>query len=73
MIKNPPKLVYDDQGDLIEVIVTAADFKVYVQSLMATSDWELIPEHLQDAMDRLLIDEVRHEKEDAVDLQVLLT
>jgi hypothetical protein len=73
MIKNPPKLVYDDQGDLIEVIVTAADFKVYVQSLMATSDWELIPEHLQDAVDRLLIDEVRHEKEDAVDLQVLLT
>jgi hypothetical protein len=32
MIKNPPKLVFNDQGDLIEVIVTAADFKVYVQS-----------------------------------------
>lgn len=65
MIKDPLKMVSDDRGELVEVIITAADFKVYLQSLITTSDWELLPEHVQDAADRLLIDEVRHEKEDA--------
>jgi hypothetical protein len=36
------------------------------------ADWETLPAHLQDAIDRLLIDDVRTEKETAVDLSAVL-
>lgn len=71
-IKRPPKLVYDDSGRLVEVIVAADDFVAYLRALLAEEDWENLPEHLQDAVDRLLIDEVRAEKDAALDLEAVL-
>lgn len=71
-LENPPKLVYDDDGHLIEVILSADDYLAYLRSLAAEADWETLPPHLQDAIDRLLIDDVRSEKEDAIDLETLL-
>ena len=73
LMENPPKLVYDDAGHLIEVILSADDYLAYLRGLAAEADWETLPPHLQDAIDRLLIDEVRSEKEDAVDLETLLS
>jgi hypothetical protein len=69
---NPPKLVYDDEGRLIEVIFSAEDYLAYLRSVATEEDWELLPPHLQDAIDRMLIDEVRSAEEDTFDLDVLL-
>ena len=71
-IKRPPKLVYDESGRLVEVILSAEDYIAYLRSLAAEEEWETLPEHLQDAVDRLLIDEVRYEKETALDLETVL-
>jgi hypothetical protein len=68
-----PKLVYDETGELVEVILTAEDFRACLRTLMAEVDWESLPPYLQDAVDRLLIDEVRHEKENARDLDEILS
>jgi hypothetical protein len=56
VITNPPKIVYDESGRLVEV------FREYLRTVAAAADWETLPEYLQDAIDLLLIDEVRHEK-----------
>jgi hypothetical protein len=71
LMENPPKLVYDDSGHLIEIILLAEDYIAYLRNLAAEADWETLPPHLQDAIDRLLIDDVRSEKEDAIDLETL--
>ncbi len=39
----------------------------------ADKDWESLPERLQDAIDRMLIDEVRSANEETVDLETLLS
>ena len=72
LIEHPPKMVYDDAGRLIEVILSAEDFRAYLRSLLNEADWETLPKYLQDAIDLLLIDEVRHEKETARDLKAVL-
>jgi len=72
LMTNPPKLVYDESGRLIEVILTAGDYLAYLRSIVDEMDWESLPVHLQDAIDRMLIDDVRNEKETAVDLGTIL-
>ena len=72
LIQHPPKLVYDDAGHLVEVILSAEDFLAYLRKVAAETDWETLPAHLQDAIDRMLIDEVRAEKEMAFDLDAVL-
>jgi hypothetical protein len=73
VIENPPKMVYDDAGRLVEVILSAEDFLVYLRSVVSEHDWETLPGYLQDAIDRMLIDEVRKEKETALDLDGVMT
>ncbi len=72
LIQAPPKMVYDNGGDLVEVILSADDFRTYLRTLMAQADWETLPPHLQDAIDRLLLDEVRSEKHQALALETVL-
>ena len=57
--------------DLIRRI-EGEDFLAYLRSLAAEADWETLPEHLQDAIDRILIDEVRSERAEALDLDTIL-
>ncbi len=71
-IEKPPKMVYDDAGHLVEVILTAEDYMAYLRTVAAEADWDKLPAHLQDAIDRLLIDEVRPEKEAVFDLGEIL-
>ena len=70
---NPPKLVYDDEGRLVEVILSAEDYLTTLRGVAAEKNWESLPAHLQDAIDRMLIDEVRFANEEILDLDVLLT
>lgn len=72
LIQHPFKMVYDEAGRLVEVIVSAEDFLAYLRSVQAENDWETLPGHVQDAIDRILIDEVRAEKETALDLDAVL-
>jgi hypothetical protein len=72
LIQHPPKMVYDEAGRLVEVILSAEDFRSYLRSLLTENDWETLPKHLQDTIDRMLIDEVRAEKETAFDLETVL-
>jgi hypothetical protein len=72
IMTNPPTLVYNDEGRLIEVILSAEDYLAYLRGVAADEDWESLPPHLQDAIDRMLIDEVRTADEDTFDLEVLL-
>jgi hypothetical protein len=65
-------MVYDEAGHLVEVIVSAEDFLAYLRSVQMESDWDTLSEHVQDAIDRMLIDEVRAEKETALDLDAVL-
>jgi hypothetical protein len=69
---NPPKLVYEDDGRLIEVILSVEDYLTYLRGVTAEEDWESLPAHLQDAIDRMLIDEVRSANEETFDLGALL-
>jgi hypothetical protein len=72
IMANPPKLVYDDEGSLVEVILSAEDYFAYLRGATAEEDWESLPPHIQDAIDRMLIDEVRHAGEETSDLEALL-
>jgi hypothetical protein len=73
LMQTPPKLVYNDMGHLVEVIVSAEDYLAFLRQLLEEADWESLPPHLQDAVDRLLIDEVRTEKSKAVELSLVLS
>jgi len=72
MIEHPPKMVYNESGELVEVILSAADFRSYLLSLLGEKDWANLLKHLQDAVDLLLIDEVRRQKEAARPLDKVL-
>ena len=72
IMAKPPKLFYDDEGNLIEVILSAEDYLAYIRGVAAEEDWESLPPHIQDAIDRMLIDEVRHAGEETSDLEALL-
>lgn len=73
LIETPPKMVYDNTGKLIEVILSAQDYLAYLRMVAAESDWEALPPHLQDAIDRFMIDEVRDERTAAFDLEEALS
>jgi hypothetical protein len=67
IFRHPPKFVHDENGRLIEVILTAEDFIAYLRYLATETDWETLPEHLQDLIDGLIIDEILSEREEALD------
>ncbi|HRQ41512.1 MAG TPA: hypothetical protein PLD25_26630 [Chloroflexota bacterium] len=73
LLSNPPKLVYDESGHLIEVILSAKDYRAYLQTVASESDWESLPAYLQDAIDQMLIDEVRSEKSATVDFDAVIS
>jgi hypothetical protein len=60
----PPKMVQNDQGEIVEVILSYADYKAFLRFLADYVDWELLPHYLQDAVDHLLADEARLEQGD---------
>ncbi|MCB8943428.1 MAG: hypothetical protein H6658_06710 [Ardenticatenaceae bacterium] len=72
MFTNPPKMVYDDAGQLVEVILSAEEYLHFLRFLGKEADWENLPAYLQDAIDQLLIDEIRQEKDTAVSLESIL-
>jgi hypothetical protein len=60
----PPKTVYNDRGEAVEVILSYDDYKTFLRFLADYVDWELLPPHLQDAVDHLLAEEARERQGD---------
>lgn len=60
----PPKMVQNEQGEIVGVILSYADYQTFLRFLADYVDWELLPSHLQDAVDRLLAEEARAEQGD---------
>ena len=67
-----PKWVYDDSGEVIEVILGYDDFKTLLQKVARETDWETLPLHLQDAVDALLMEEANEEDSETRPLRDLL-
>ena len=74
MIEKPrfPKWVYDDSGEIIEVILGYDDFKALLQKIARETDWETLPLHLQNVVDALLMEEANEENGEARPLRDLL-
>lgn len=58
---HPPRFVQNDQGELVEVILSYEDYKGLLRILATHADWETLPSYLQDAIDRLLAEEAKAE------------
>jgi len=67
-----PKLVYDRQGQLVEVTLTYTDYHTFLQLLAVYADWEKLPRHLQDALDHMLAEEARMEEGESIPLRQAL-
>ena len=67
-----PKWVYDDSGEVIEVILGYDDFKTLLQKVARETDWETLPLHLQDAVDAMLMEEANKENSETRPLRDLL-
>ena len=70
---SPPRFVQNERGDLVEVILSYEDYKSFLRVLAAHADWETLPPHLQDAIDRLLAEEAKAEAGTARRLRDLLS
>ncbi len=69
---RPPKRVYDDSGEVVEVILDYRDYHVLLRKLAEDTDWESLPRHLQDAIDAVLMEDVETESGKARPLRKLL-
>ena len=67
-----PEWVYDDSGEVIEVILGYDDFKILIQKVARETDWETLPPNLQDAVDAMLMDEASEENSETRPLRDLL-
>ena len=55
----PPKIVHNDRGDKVEVILNYDDYMAFLRFLADYVDWEILPGFLQDAVDHMLAEEAR--------------
>jgi hypothetical protein len=69
---QPPKMVFNEHGQLVEVIMVVDDFREYMRVMVGDTPWEDLPEPWQDAIDQLLIEDVASERPAAVDLDDVL-
>ena len=57
----PPRTIQDEEGEVVGVIVSRSDYVLFLRALAAYTDWEMLPPHLQDAVDNMLADEALSE------------
>ena len=67
-LSSPPRLVSDETGQVVEVILGYADYQRFLRLLARHADWETLPPYLQDAIDNLLADEALAEEGAAIPL-----
>lgn len=60
-VLHPPRFVQNEQGEIVDVIVSYDDYRQFLRTLAAHADWETLPPYLQDAIDHLLAEEAKAE------------
>lgn len=73
VLSNPPRLVSDQGGNVVEVILDYRDYKRYLRLLAEHADWDALPSYLQDAIDNVLADEAMAEPGESVPLAHVLS
>jgi hypothetical protein len=68
----PPRLIYDEQREVVGVILAYGDYQTFLRLLAHHADWESLPGYLQDAIDNLLADEALKEDGPSTSLEDLL-
>lgn len=71
-LAHPPWLVHDEGGHLLSVVLSYEDYKRFLRLLADHADWETLPTHLRDAVDRLLAEEALAEPGPAQPLRDLM-
>lgn len=71
-LSTPPRLVSDERGQVVEVILNYADYERFLRVLAQHADWETLPPYLQDAIDNLLADEAIAEEGSSIPLHQAL-
>lgn len=69
---HSPRWVYDDSGEIVEVILDYRDYRTLLRKLAKETDWETLPRHLQDAIDAMLMEEAEAEGGEVRPLRKLL-
>lgn len=65
----PPKIVHNDRGEKVEVILNYDDYMAFLRFLADYVDWEILPGFLQDAVDHMLAEEARAEPGESIPLR----
>ena len=65
----PPKIVHNDRGEKVEVILNYDDYIAFLRFLADYVDWEILPGFLQDAVDHMLAEEARAEPGESIPLR----
>jgi hypothetical protein len=71
-LSSPPRLVSDENGQVVGVILNYADYEQFLRILARHADWETLPPYLQDAIDNLLAEEAIAEEGPAIPLRQAL-
>jgi len=71
-LNYPPRMIYDEQGEIVGTILSYADYQTFLRVLAKNADWETLPRYLQDAIDNMLADEAEAESGEARPLRELL-
>jgi hypothetical protein len=57
----PPRTIQDERGEVIGVVLSRDDYRLFLRVLASHADWDLLPPYLQDAIDNMLADEASAE------------
>ena len=53
----PPRTVQDEHGEVVGVVLSQSDYRLFLRVLASYADWDTLPPYLQDSIDNLLADE----------------
>lgn len=68
----PPRTIQDEHGEIVGVVLSQDDYRLFLRVLASNVDWEILPPYLQDAIDNMLADEALIEEEEPRPLRELL-
>jgi hypothetical protein len=68
----PPRIVQDEHGEVVGVVLSQSDYRLFLRVLASYADWDTLPPYLQDAIDNMLADEALAEGEKPRPLRELL-
>lgn len=68
----PPRFIHDEHDNVVGVVLSQSDYRLFLRVLAAYADWERLPPYLQDAIDNILADEALTEGSESQPLRDLL-